>query len=156
MQFSKEKVCISIQISQKIVSYGPVDNKWVLCQLIAWHGTGNKPLSEPLLTQFTDAHMRHYKGRRVNIIPLLGEQFEHAHHGVVRMNMWSMTDPSPPSPQPHCYKFKIINYGILQAASSNDEWSTRFHFLSILAVDRLFVSDLLSVCQHLVPNNGGL
>ena len=38
---------------------GPIDNRPALVQLIAWHRTGDKPLSEPSLTQFTDAYMRH-------------------------------------------------------------------------------------------------
>ena len=29
---------------------------------MAWRRIGDKPLSEPMLTQFTDAYMRHYGG----------------------------------------------------------------------------------------------
>ena len=29
-----------------------------LVQIMAWHQPGNKPLSEPMLTQFTDAYMQ--------------------------------------------------------------------------------------------------
>ena len=32
---------------------------------MAWHRKGNKPLSEPMLTQFTDAYMRGTRGRCV-------------------------------------------------------------------------------------------
>ena len=54
-----EKFCILIQISLKFVCKGPIDNKWALVQVMAWRWTGDKPLSEPMLTQFTDAYMRH-------------------------------------------------------------------------------------------------
>ena len=48
-----------IQISLNFVSKGPLDNKAILVQVMAWPQTGDKPLPEPLLTQFTDAYMRH-------------------------------------------------------------------------------------------------
>ena len=54
-----EKFGISILISQKFVPKDPIDNKSASVQVMAWHRTGNKPLPEPMLTQFTDAHMRH-------------------------------------------------------------------------------------------------
>ena len=57
--FLQKKFCISIQISLKFVPRGPVDNKWALVQLMAWCQKGDKPLSKPMLTQFTDAHMWH-------------------------------------------------------------------------------------------------
>ena len=42
-----ERFCASIQISLKFVPKVPADNK------------GDKPLPEPMLTEFTDVHMRH-------------------------------------------------------------------------------------------------
>ena len=53
-----EKFWISIQISLKFVPRGPIDTKWALVQLMARHRTGDKPLTERMLTQFTDAYMR--------------------------------------------------------------------------------------------------
>ena len=50
---------IPICISLKFVLGSPIDNKPVLVQVMAWCRTGNKPLPEPMLTQFTDAYMRH-------------------------------------------------------------------------------------------------
>ena len=50
---------IPIQISLKIVCRSPMDNKPTLVQEIAWRISGDKPLPEPMLTQFTDAYMRH-------------------------------------------------------------------------------------------------
>ena len=41
------------------VPKGPTDNNLALVQVMASHRTGNKPLSEPMLTQFTDAYMLH-------------------------------------------------------------------------------------------------
>ena len=46
-------------ISLKFVSKDPNTNKSALVQVMAWHRTGDKPLSEPMLPQFTDAYMRH-------------------------------------------------------------------------------------------------
>ena len=37
----------------------PIDNIPALVQTMAWHRKGDKPLSEPMLTQFVDAYMRH-------------------------------------------------------------------------------------------------
>ena len=55
----REKFCILIQISLKSVPKGLIDNKPVLVQVMAWRQTDNKPLSEPMLTQFTDEYMPH-------------------------------------------------------------------------------------------------
>ena len=38
---------------------GPIDNNSALVQVMAWRRMGDKPLSEPILTQFTNAYMRH-------------------------------------------------------------------------------------------------
>ena len=48
--------------SLTFVSEGLIDNKPALVQIMVWHQIGNKPLSEPVLTRFTDAsdaYMRH-------------------------------------------------------------------------------------------------
>ena len=57
--FLNENVRISIQVSLKFVPKGSIDNKWALVQVMAWRRTGDKPLSEPMLTQFIDSYMRH-------------------------------------------------------------------------------------------------
>ena len=57
--FFNENVWISIEISLKFVPKGPIDNKSALVQVMTWRPTGDKPLPEPMLTQFTDAYMRH-------------------------------------------------------------------------------------------------
>ena len=57
--FINENDRIPIQISLKFVLRSPVDNKPALVQVMAWHQTGDKPLLEPMLTQLTDAYMRH-------------------------------------------------------------------------------------------------
>ena len=51
--------CILIKISLKLVFHGPIDNNPALVQIMAWRRIGDKPLSEPMLTQFTDAFLRH-------------------------------------------------------------------------------------------------
>ena len=43
-------------------SKGPIDNKSVLVQVIAWRRGGDKLLSETMLTQLIDAHMRQWGG----------------------------------------------------------------------------------------------
>ena len=55
--FMNEKFCILISIPLKLVSKGPVDNKSALVQVRACRQTGDKPLPEPMMTQFTDAYM---------------------------------------------------------------------------------------------------
>ena len=57
--FVNENVCILIQISLKFVPWCPIDNKSVLVQVMAWQRKGDKPLPEPMLTQFMDAYMQH-------------------------------------------------------------------------------------------------
>ena len=57
--FLNENAKISIQISLKFVPKSPIDNKSALVQVMAWSLTGDKSLSEPMLTQFTVAYMWH-------------------------------------------------------------------------------------------------
>ena len=57
--FLNAKFCILIQISMKFVPRGWFGNKWALVQIMAWRRTGDEPLSEPMLTQFTDAYIWH-------------------------------------------------------------------------------------------------
>ena len=38
---------------------GPINNILALIQIMAWSQLGDKPLPEPMMTQFTDAYMRH-------------------------------------------------------------------------------------------------
>ena len=54
--FSNENVLIPNKISLKYITWGPIDNMSALVQITAWRRPGDKPLSEPLLTQFTDAY----------------------------------------------------------------------------------------------------
>ena len=55
----KEKFCILIPISLKSVPKGSIDNNSALVRVMAWRRTGDKKVSEPMLTQFIDAFMRH-------------------------------------------------------------------------------------------------
>ena len=59
MTFSNENVRISIQISLKFVPKGAIDNKSALVQVMACRQISDKPLPEAMMTQFTDAYMRH-------------------------------------------------------------------------------------------------
>ena len=46
--FLNENVIISIKMSLKFVSKGPINNIPALVQLMAWRRPGDKPLSEPM------------------------------------------------------------------------------------------------------------
>ena len=48
--FLNENVVIPIKISLKFVPKGPINNIPALGQIMAWHRTGDKPLSEPMMT----------------------------------------------------------------------------------------------------------
>ena len=54
--FFNEDISILIKISMKFVPRGPVDNKSALVQVMALRWTGDKPIPEPMLTQFPDAY----------------------------------------------------------------------------------------------------
>ena len=57
--FLNENVWILIKISLKFVLEGLINNIPTLVQIMAWRLTGDKPLSEPMMTQFNDAYIRH-------------------------------------------------------------------------------------------------
>ena len=57
--FLNENDWIPIQISLKFVPRSLIDNKPALVWVMVWRQTGDKSLSEPMLTQFFDAYMRH-------------------------------------------------------------------------------------------------
>ena len=57
--FMNEKFCIAIKISQKFVPKCPIKNKSALVQVMACRRIGDKPLPEPMLTQFTFVYMQH-------------------------------------------------------------------------------------------------
>ena len=52
-------VKILIKISLKFTRNGRIDNIPVLVQIMAWRRQGDKPLSEPMMVEFTDAYIRH-------------------------------------------------------------------------------------------------
>ena len=52
-------IWIPIRISPKFFPRSPIDKKQALVQVMAWRQTGDKPLPELILTQFTDEYMRH-------------------------------------------------------------------------------------------------
>ena len=57
--FREWKIDILIKISLKFVPISPIDNNPPLVYIMAWRRIGDKPLSEPMLTRFTDAYMLH-------------------------------------------------------------------------------------------------
>ena len=56
--FLNENDRIQIRFSLKFVPRSPINNKPALVQVMACRLTGDKPLPEPMLTQFADAYMR--------------------------------------------------------------------------------------------------
>ena len=65
--FMNEKFCILIKVSLKFVPKGSIENNPALAKIMTRHRIGDKPLSEPMLTFFTDAYMWQ-RGRWVNIL----------------------------------------------------------------------------------------
>ena len=59
--FLNENERIPIRISPKFVPRNVIANKPALVQVMAWRRAGDKPLPEPMVTQFTDAYMRHLR-----------------------------------------------------------------------------------------------
>ena len=57
--FLNENDGISIKFSLEFVSRSPIVNQPTLVQVMAWRRAGDKPLPGLMLTQFTDAYMRH-------------------------------------------------------------------------------------------------
>ena len=57
--FMHKKSRILIKISLNFVPDGPFDNKWVLVQIMTWHWSGDKALSELMLTRFIDTYFGH-------------------------------------------------------------------------------------------------
>ena len=49
--FLNENVWIPIKISLKFIPKGPINNILVLVQIMAWHRSGNEPLSEPMMVR---------------------------------------------------------------------------------------------------------
>ena len=47
--FLNEKNCTFVPISIEYTPKGPIINMPVLVQMMAWHRTGDKPLSEPVV-----------------------------------------------------------------------------------------------------------
>ena len=47
--FLNKRSLIFTEISLKFIRKGPIDNKPVLVQIMAWRHTGDKPLSEPMI-----------------------------------------------------------------------------------------------------------
>ena len=56
--FLNENESISINISLKFVPNGPINNIPALVQVMAWHRSGDKPLSEPMMASLP-TYMRH-------------------------------------------------------------------------------------------------
>ena len=54
-----ENIWSSNKISLKYVPWGVISNMSALVQMMAWRQIGYKPLSEPMLTRFTDIYMQH-------------------------------------------------------------------------------------------------
>ena len=58
--FMNEIFVYWIQVSLEFLPWHPIDNKSALVQVMAWHRTGDKPLPDPMMTDFTDAYEHHW------------------------------------------------------------------------------------------------
>ena len=56
-----ENDCIPIWISQMFISNDLIGKKSTMLRVIVWHRKGGRPLSEPVMTHYSDAH----KGQRI-------------------------------------------------------------------------------------------
>ena len=65
MQFLEWNILFFITITLQFIVMGPITNNSALAQVMASCWTGQKPLPEPMMTQFTDASM-HHRLQRVN------------------------------------------------------------------------------------------
>ena len=57
--FLEWKIWISNKILLKYVPWDLIDNKPSLVQLMGCRPSGDKPLSEPMMVEITDAYVRH-------------------------------------------------------------------------------------------------
>ena len=57
--FLNENDRIPIKISLKFIPRSPIDNNQTLVWVMAWCWTGDKPLPESMMIQFTDTYMWH-------------------------------------------------------------------------------------------------
>ena len=92
--FLNENVSISIQISLKFAPKGSIDNKLALVQVMAWRQTGDKPLPEAMLTQFTDTN-----------VALWGDELN---EGIILFIYWYTAVLAPIKP-PTAFQ-DVINY----------------------------------------------
>ena len=65
--FLNENIRISIKISLKFVLKGPINNIPALVQIMAWHQSGYKPLSEPMMVNLL-THISVTRPQWVNLI----------------------------------------------------------------------------------------
>ena len=63
--FVNEKFYVLIKISVKFVPTCPIYNNTAFSHIMAWRRIGDKPLSELMLTRFTDAYICDTSGRWV-------------------------------------------------------------------------------------------
>ena len=57
--FLNENFSLSTKISLKYVPWCLTDNMSALAQIMAWRRSGDKPLSDPMVSQFSDTYIRH-------------------------------------------------------------------------------------------------
>ena len=98
--FLNENIRISIKISLKFLPKGPINNNPALVQIMAWHWSGDKPLSEPMMVGLL-MHICVTRPQWVNLLPcdlLSGyilfvnpvvalDQRIIWHHGCVKLDM---------------------------------------------------------------------
>ena len=94
----------------------PIDNKAALVQEIAWRRTGDKPLPEPMLTQFIDSYMRHSESGFIENL------YEPAAHSVV--NLYRLVAVA------FCIFTSELPDGYVIISKVYDAWQAHIHIVS--------------------------
>ena len=74
--FSNWNDKIPILISLKLVPKSSIENKPALFLVMVWRRTGDKPLPEPMMDQFTDAYVQHYGDELLRYFLLIVNELE--------------------------------------------------------------------------------
>ena len=126
--FVKENFCSLIKIAQKFVPKGPVDYNPALIKIMAWRWIGDKPLSEPMLTWFTETYMRQLKHicATVEVWEWIRNFISHFPWYVVTYPCWDQWLWGPSHHWFFLRKFSFSCNSILVSLSFNELITTNF------------------------------
>ena len=92
MKYFLERKCSYFNIWLTFVPEGPIDNISVQVQVMVWHGTGNKPFSDPVMTHFTDVTYICASPGEVlkNQTNLIRDSFDHCSLFTLSTHCWEL------------------------------------------------------------------